>query len=181
MARNESHIEPWLCGPLPGISQLTMPAAHALAQSREDIEWHAEELSVEHVWTEPGGGPSVGFHLRHIAGSIDRLLTYAAGSNLSYDQLSFLAEEGVAGTPPTEVTRLIAAAQSKIDEALSVIRSTPDEILFEARAVGRAKLPTSVFGLLFHIGEHTQRHTGQLIATARIVRGLDQFGSAIST
>jgi hypothetical protein len=172
MTRNESRLEPWLCGPLPGISQFTMPAAHALAQSRVDIEWHAGRLSTEQVWTELGGGPSVGFHLRHIAGSVDRLLTYTAGSDLTDEQFRFLAEERIAGTPPTEVTQLIAAAQSKIDEALSVIRATPDELLFEARAVGRAKLPTNVFGLLFHIAEHTQRHTGQLIATAGIVRGI---------
>jgi len=181
VTRNESRLEPWLCGPLPGISRLTMPAAHTLAQSRVDIETHAARLSTEQVWTEPGGGPSVGFHLRHIAGSIDRLLTYAAGSNLTDDQFRFLAEERVAGTPPTEVAQLIVAAQSKIDEALSVIRATPDEILFEARSVGRARLPTNVFGLLFHIAEHTQRHTGQIIATARIVRGLNQRGPAIST
>jgi uncharacterized damage-inducible protein DinB len=164
--------EPWLCGPLPGISQFTMPAAHALAQSRADIETHAATLTTEQVWTEPGVGPSVGFHLRHIAGSIDRLLTYAAGRNLSDEQFRFLAEERIAGTPPTEVARLIAAAQAKIDETLSVIRATPDELLFEARAVGRAKLPTNVFGLLFHIAEHTQRHTGQLIAAAGIARGI---------
>jgi uncharacterized damage-inducible protein DinB len=164
--------EPWLCGPLPGVSQLTMPAAHALAQSRADIEMHAARLSTEQVWTEPGGAPSLGFHLRHIAGSIDRLLTYAAGGNLTDEQFRFLAEERIAGTPPTEVTQLIAAAQSKIDETMSVIRATPDELLFEARAVGRAQLPTNVFGLLFHIAEHTQRHTGQIISTAGIVRGL---------
>jgi len=164
--------EPWLCGPLPGISQLTMPAAHALAQSRADIETHAARLSTEQVWTEPGGAPSLGFHLRHIAGSIDRLLTYASGGNLSDEQFRFLAEERIAGTPPTEVTQLIASAQSKIDETLSAIRATPDELLFEARAVGRAQLPTNVFGLLFHIAEHTQRHTGQIISTAGIVRGL---------
>lgn len=166
-----THPEPWLCGPLPGISQFTMPAAHALAQSRADIETHAAGLSTEQVWTEPGGGPSVGFHLRHVAGSIDRLLTYTAGGNLNDEQFRFLSEERIAGTPPTGVAQLIAAAQSKIDEALRVIRATPDEFLFEARAVGRARLPTNVFGLLFHIAEHTQRHTGQIIATAGIVRG----------
>jgi uncharacterized damage-inducible protein DinB len=149
-----------------------MPAAHALIQSRADIEMRAASLSTEQVWTKPGGGTSVGFHLRHIAGSIDRLLTYTAGRNLNDEQFRFLSEERIAGTPPTDAAQLIAAAQSKIDEALSVIRATPDEFLFEARAVGRAKLPTNVFGLLFHIAEHTQRHTGQIIATARIVRGM---------
>jgi hypothetical protein len=137
-----------------------MPAAHALTQSRADLEMHAARLSIEQVWTELGGVPSVGFHLRHIAGSIDRLLTYTAGGNLTGEQFRFLAEERIPGAPPTEVTQLIA------------IRATPEEILFEARVVGRAQLPTNVSGLLFHIAEHTQRHTGQVIATSGIVRGL---------
>jgi uncharacterized damage-inducible protein DinB len=166
------HSEAWLAGPLPGISPITMPAAHALIQSRVDLVTHAGMLSIEQAWTEPGGAPSVGFHLRHIAGSIDRLLTYTAGRGLNSEQFRFLSEERIAGEPPTDVTQLITAAQSKIDETLKVIRATPDELLFETRTVGRAQLPTKVIGLLFHIAEHTQRHTGQIIATARIVRGL---------
>jgi uncharacterized damage-inducible protein DinB len=149
-----------------------MPAAHALLQSRTDLETHAARLTLEQVWAEPGGAPSVGFHLRHIAGSTDRLLTYTAERSLSEDQFRFLAGERIAGTPPTEVKQLIAAAQSAVDQALAAIRDTPDEALFETRTVGRAMLPTNLFGLLFHIAEHTQRHTGQLIATASIVRSL---------
>jgi hypothetical protein len=166
--------EPWLRGPLANVSRLLMPAAHALLQSREDLETHATPLTTEELWHEPGGAspaPPVGFHLRHIAGSIDRLLTYTAGRSLTEEQFLFLiAAERTPGEPPADAQQLIAAAQSKIDECLTVIRSTPDELLFEARPVGRAQLPTNVFGLLFHIAEHTQRHTGSLIATAKIVR-----------
>jgi uncharacterized damage-inducible protein DinB len=163
--------EPWLRGPLAGFSPLTMPAAHALAQSRGDIEDHVNTLTSAEVWSEPNGAPSVGFHLRHIAGSIDRLLAYTAGQSLTDEQFRYLKSERIPGEPPPDAVELIAAAQSKIDEALHVIRSTPDAMLFEPRAVGRAQLPTNVFGLLFHIAEHTQRHTGQIISTARIVRG----------
>jgi uncharacterized damage-inducible protein DinB len=166
--------EPWLCGPLDGFSPLTMPAAHALAQSRGDIEVHAFGLTDAEVWLEPNGAPSVGFHLRHIAGSIDRLLAYTAGRSLSDEQFRYLASERLPEETPLDTGRLISAAQSKIDEALQIIRSIPDDLLFEPRAVGRAHLPTSVFGLLFHIAEHTQRHTGQLISTARIVRGINR-------
>lgn len=161
--------EPWLRGPLADISPLLMPAAHALLQSREDIEARASHLSVEQLWQRPNGAPSVGFHLRHIAGSIDRLLSYAAGRALTEAQFAFLAAEGETDAQ-TEAVALIQHAQAKIDEALAVIRATPEETLFEPRGVGRAQLPTNVFGLLFHIAEHTQRHTGQLIATATIVR-----------
>jgi uncharacterized damage-inducible protein DinB len=164
--------EPWLCGPLEGVSPLTMPAAHALTQSRSDIEAHVSGLTLAEVWSEPNGAPSVGFHLRHIAGSIDRLLVYTSGGSLTDEQFRYLASERIPGEPPPDSGQLIAAAQSKIDEALNVIRSMPDDILFEPRAVGRAQLPTSVFGLLFHIAEHTQRHTGQIISLARVVQGM---------
>jgi uncharacterized damage-inducible protein DinB len=164
--------EPWLCGPLEGVSPLTMPAAHALTQSRSDIEVHVSGLTLAEVWSEPNGAPSVGFHLRHIAGSIDRLLVYTAGGSLTDEQFRYLASERIPCQPPLDAGQLVTAAQSKIDEALNVIRSMPDSILFEPRAVGRAQLPTNVFGLLFHIAEHTQRHTGQIISTVRIVKGM---------
>lgn len=165
-----SNPEPWLRGPLADVSRLTMPAAHALLQSREDLETHAAPLTIAQLWRNPGGAPSVGFHLRHIAGSIDRLLAYTAGRSLTEEQFRFLASEKLPGEPPSDAAELVAAAQARIDEMLAVIRATPEEVLFEPRAVGRAQLPTNVFGLLFHIAEHTQRHTGAIIATARIVR-----------
>jgi uncharacterized damage-inducible protein DinB len=170
--KSMTNPEPWLCGPLEGVSPLTMPAAHALTQSRSDIEAHVSSMTLAEVWSEPNGAPSVGFHLRHIAGSIDRLLVYTAGGSLTDKQFRYLASERIPGEPPPDPGQLIAAAQSKIDEALNVIRSMPDDILFDPRGVGRAQLPTNVFGLLFHIAEHTQRHTGQIISTARIVRGM---------
>jgi hypothetical protein len=169
--KSTTNPEPWLCGPLEGVSPLTMPAAHALTQSRSDIETHVSGLTIAEVWSEPNGAPSVGFHLRHIAGSIDRLLAYTAGRSLTDEQFRYLASERIPGEPPPDVGQLIAAAQSKIDETLHVIRSIPDDLLFEPRVVGRAQLPTNVFGLLFHIAEHTQRHTGQIISTARIIGG----------
>jgi uncharacterized damage-inducible protein DinB len=170
--KSVTNPEPWLCGPLEGVSPLTMPAAHALAQSRGDIEVHVTSLTLAEVWSEPNGAPSAGFHLRHIAGSIDRLLAYTAGRSLTDEQFRYLASERIPGEPPPDAGQLITAAQSKIDETLHVIRSISDDILFEPRVVGRAQLPTNVFGLLFHIAEHTQRHTGQIISTARIVRGM---------
>ena len=166
--------EPWLCGPLDGFSRLTMPAAHALLQSRADIETYVSQFAVEEVWDELGGAPSVGFHLRHLVGSIDRLLTYTAGRNLTEEQFNYLTSERSPGDSPPDAVQLINSVQTKIDELMDVIRTTPDEILFESRTVGRAQLPTNVFGLLFHIAEHTQRHTGQIIATAKVARNLHQ-------
>jgi uncharacterized damage-inducible protein DinB len=149
-----------------------MPAAHALVQAREDLELAASELTVEQLWLKPGSAAPLGFHLRHIAGSIDRLLTYARGAQLSEIQRQAIPLEGQPGDPPAKAVTLIRGAQAAIERALAAIRSTPKESLFEPRTIGRKALPTTVLGLLFHIAEHTQRHTGQVITTAKIVRGL---------
>ena len=169
--RSASGTEAWLRGPLPGVSFLLTPAAHALLQASVDIERAAAGLTAEEVWATPGGAPSVGFHLRHVVGSIDRLLTYARGRQLGAGQLRALSAESVPGEAPEDAASLVRTAAARIEDVLHALRSTPDEALAAPRDVGRAKLPSTVFGLLFHIAEHTQRHTGQVVTTARIVRG----------
>ena len=162
--------EAWLRGPLPDVSFLLTPAAHALLQASIDIERAAASLTPKEVWRTPGGAPSVGFHLRHIAGSIDRLLTYARGGQLGANQLRELSRESLPGEPAEESVTLVSTVAGRVEEVIQALRTTPDELLAEPRLVGRAKLPSTVFGLLFHIAEHTQRHTGQIVTTARIVR-----------
>lgn len=162
--------EPWLSGPVEGVHPMLMPAAHALAQCAGDLLKAARDLTNEELWAKPGGAPAVGFHLRHIAGSIDRLLTYARGESLSPEQFEALAaEERIEES--IDAAELARKAVERIEEAINAIRATPEQILFEKRTVGRKKLPTNVFGLLFHIAEHTQRHTGQAITTAKIIKG----------
>lgn len=164
--------EPWLRGPLAGVPQLLMPAAHALVQAREDVERVVATVSPDALWSTPGGAASVGFHLRHIAGSVDRLLTYALGRQLADQQRAALQAET---TPPPEprpdARTLGAAAIAAIDRAIEVIRAADPQQLHMPREVGRARLPSSMFGLLFHVAEHTQRHVGQLITTAKVVAG----------
>ena len=169
--------EAWLEGPVEGVDPFLMPAAHSLLQSRRDIE-AAAGMSPGELWITPGGAASAGFHLRHLAGSIDRLLTYAAGAQLSDRQRERLQEEAEAGKPPAEARRLVEEAQAAIDHALEAIRQVRHDELLEAREVGRARLPSNVLGLLFHIAEHTQRHAGQVITTAKIVKGLGLVPSA---
>jgi hypothetical protein len=118
----------------------------------------------------PGGAASVGYHLRHIAGSIDRLLTYARGAGLDARQHEALGAESRAGTPPAEAAALIGGARAAIEQALGVLRVTPVASLAERRTVGRRAIPTTLLGLLFHVGEHTQRHAAQIITTAKVVR-----------
>ena len=165
--------EVWLRGPLPGISPVLMPAAHCLLQCREEITVAATGLTADQLWARPGGVASCGFHLRHIVGSLDRLLTYARGEQLERAQLAALRAEGESGQPPTDAATLVAEVQAAIDSSVRVLQEAGNGDLFAPRSVGRAGLPSNVFGLLFHCAEHTHRHTGQLVTTAKIVRAAE--------
>jgi uncharacterized damage-inducible protein DinB len=161
--------EVWLRGPLPGIDPILMPAAHTLVQAREDIAIAAAGAQVDELWDRPGGAASAGFHLRHLAGSLERLLTYARGEKLSPEQLAVLGREG---EPGADAGQLVAAVQAAIDQALVQLEQTPPATYGEIRPVGRAGLPATVLGLIVHAAEHTSRHTGQFITTLKIARGL---------
>jgi uncharacterized damage-inducible protein DinB len=162
--------EAWLRGPVEGIAPVLMPAAHALIGAAEDIEAAISGLTPEELWTRPGGAASAGFHAKHAAGALDRLLTYARGEALSDAQRAALeAEKGDGGETAEELVRLVRAA---VERALAQLRATDPDGVFAPRGVGRMQLPSSVLGLLFHAAEHTQRHTGQVITTAKVVRRL---------
>lgn len=164
--------EVWLRGPVPEIPLLLQPVAHALLQCAEEIRRIVPPLSPAHLWARPGGAPSVGFHVRHAAGSLDRLLTYARGEALSAEQLAFLASEAVPGSPPASAAALASAFEQQVGRALSQLRDTSEATLLERRGVGRLQLPSTVIGLLVHAAEHTQRHVGQIVTTARVVQAL---------
>lgn len=160
--------EAWLSGPIEGVPPLLMPVAHALTQSKEDLRAAASALTSGQLWLRPGGVASVGFHLRHIPGSADRLLTYALGRGLSEEQLAALQREREPVDAP--VTQLLDEVDVVLDRVIDQLRRTRSEQLLERREVGRARILSTVLGLLFHIAEHTQRHTGQVITTAKIVQ-----------
>jgi uncharacterized damage-inducible protein DinB len=167
--------EAWLRGNLEGIAPVLMPAAHALVQAAADIEKAGKDLTPEEVWTQPHGAASFAFHLRHIAGSIDRLLTYAKGKKLNSEQFAELAAEAESGGN-IDAQSLVRLTTKRIEEAVDYLKLVNLESLFEKRVVGRKELPTNVFGLLFHIAEHTQRHIGQAITTAKVVRKHSSVG-----
>lgn len=173
--RPPSPPEAWLRGPLPGIDPALMPAAHALVQARDDLSAALAGAETADLWARPGGAASAGFHLRHLTGSLDRLLTYARRERLSPEQVAALAGEGQPGAGPAELERMASGA---IDRALEQLRRTPGATLGEVRPVGRAGLPATVLGLLVHAAEHASRHTGQLITTLKIVRGLRAMPAA---
>ncbi|MDB4949396.1 MAG: DinB-like domain protein [Gemmatimonadetes bacterium] len=163
--------EAWLRGPIEGVDPLLMPAAHALVQAGEEIERAAAGLSPDQVWASPGGAASIGFHLRHVVGSLDRLLTYARGGSLDAHQRAFLELETERCDPLVGPDALLAGVRRAVQAALDAYRGTPREALLEPRTVGRAALPSNVIGLLFHAAEHAQRHAGQIVTTAKVVRG----------
>ena len=160
--------EPWLRGPIEGVPALLAPVLYSLRQVREDLARHTEGLTVGQIWQSPHGAGSVGFHLRHIAGSTDRLMTYLQGVCLSDRQMAAAASEQDAGGAGRE--ELLAGIDGVFQRLEAVVRSIDPATLPEARFVGRKRLPTTVAGLLAHIAEHAQRHVGEVIVLARAAR-----------
>lgn len=169
--RMAQQTEAWQRGAVPGFEPLLMPVVHALIQVREDLERLAATVPPSAVWQRPGGAASIGFHLRHTGGALDRLFTYARGESLSDAQRATAREEGVAGDPPAALGAIVVDVKRTIDAALEQLRATPRDVLLEPRRVGRAGLPSTVLGLLFHAAEHSTRHVGQAITTAKILAG----------
>jgi uncharacterized damage-inducible protein DinB len=165
-----SQPEIWLRGPIAGVDPALMPAAHALLQTLEDAQAATADLSVDELWKGPGTAAPIGFHLRHLAASTDRLLTYARGERLTEAQRTALADEKTPGTPPADPATLLAALRAAIDAAIDQLRSTPAATFQDPRQVGRSAAST-VLGLLFHAAEHSQRHAGQIVTTVKILRG----------
>jgi len=162
-----SQPEPWLRGPVAGIPPLLMPVAHALVMAREDVAAAIAGLPADVLWSRPAGAGSVGFHAMHLAGSLDRLFTYARGQQLDSAQLAALEREKSPGEPPPSARELVHLVETTVEKALAQLRATGESTLLEPREVGRQRLPSNVIGLLFHAAEHTQRHVGQIVTTAK--------------
>jgi uncharacterized damage-inducible protein DinB len=160
--------EVWLRGPLTGIPSLVQPVAHALLQAKEEVTELMRDFPEKHLWNKPANVASPGFHLLHMTGVIDRLFTYAEGRSLSQDQLTALKAEGL--EQGQTLQQLVTTLCEKIDWAIEQLSSVNEQTLLEHRGVGRAQLPSTVQGLLFHTAEHTMRHVGQLLVTTRIIR-----------
>lgn len=163
------NLEVWMRGPIIGIPDLLQPVAHALLQVEEDSAKYTTQLSSEQLWARPCGNASIGFHLLHIRGVIDRMFTYAAGKPLSAEQFDYLQKEGIVDRE-LSVATLVGNLQLQIGQALDVLSVTDPSTLTEERFLGRKQIPTTLIGLLFHAAEHAQRHVGQLLVTARCLK-----------
>ncbi len=162
--------EPWLRGPIDGIPALLQPVAHAFVMAREDIDAAVAGLDQSCIWLTPGGGASIGFHLAHLAGSTDRLMTYARGEVLSDAQRAALLAESSLATSRPSLESLLSGWHATLDASLRQLAGTDEATLLTPREVGRARLPSTVLGLLFHAAEHASRHVGQVVTLARVVR-----------
>jgi hypothetical protein len=160
--------EPWLRGPVEGVIAELQPVAHALLYAREQLERVLPALSNEQLWQRPGDIASIGFHVRHSMGTIERMLTYARGDALSTAQLDALKAEKD-DRPDLDAAALLQLGQQTIDRALTVMRSARANELDEPRAVGRLRLPSNLRGLYFEIAVHTARHIGQIATTAKLI------------
>jgi hypothetical protein len=165
-----SEPEVWLRGPIAPVAPFLQPVAHSLLQCRLEVRETLPSLAAAQLWAQPGGAASAGFHVRHAIGSLDRLFTYARGEQLSAEQRDVLASEGRVDLNVGVQAALVAQFDAAVEAALTQLRATDQSALLEPRAVGRARLPSTVLGLLFHAAEHTQRHVGQLVTTAKVVR-----------
>ncbi|KAA6459059.1 DinB family protein [Acidobacteria bacterium AB60] len=162
-------VEPWLRGTYADVPAAGRAVLHALDLAAEDIHRAAADLTDLEAHARPLGLPSLAFHLRHVARSIDRILTYAEGSQLTPDQLSALKAEQTGSEPLAD---LLAELDRSLANAVPRVRSLASADLETFRGVGRKQLPTSAGGALIHVADHTQRHTGQIVTTSKILKAL---------
>jgi uncharacterized damage-inducible protein DinB len=164
----KSRPEPWLRGTHSEIPAVPRAVLHAIELAQEDITSWCGELSDQELTATPWGLPSIAFHLRHIARSLDRLLIYAEGRQLNERQLQALSSETDPQCTHAEIFSEVSAALTESSARILHLGEKP-ETLNQPRTVGRKNLPTTVAGLLVHIADHTQRHVGQAITTAKIL------------
>jgi uncharacterized damage-inducible protein DinB len=162
----DSDLEPWQRGTLTELDPVRRAVVHALELAEEDVALWCDGLSDVEMFARPSGLAPVAFHLRHMARSLDRLLTYAEGGSLSRDQLVALGAEMNGGS----AGEVLAEFREGLQRAKERVKAVSPESLAEPRGVGRKRLPTTVAGLLIHCAEHTSRHVGQAVTTAKLVR-----------
>jgi hypothetical protein len=163
------YVEPWLRGTHADIPAVGRAVLHAFDLALDDLtKWTAGLTDIE-VHAQPLGLPAISFHLKHIARSVDRLLTYAEGGQISADQLARLKTEQTGSETLPELLAEVETALSNASDRVGVL-ATADFNIF--RGVGRKQLPTSIGGALVHVADHTQRHVGQVVTTSKVIKAL---------
>jgi len=166
------YTEPWLRGTHGEIPAAGRAVLHALELALDDLRKWTGELTDAEVHAEPLGIPSIAFLLRHIAGSVDRILTYAEGNQLSEAQLARLRAEKDGEGKQETLEELLAGVEAGLNQASGRVRALATADLNTPRSVGRKQLPTSLGGALIHVADHTQRHVGQVVTTVKVLKAL---------
>ena len=163
------YVEPWLRGTYADVPAVGRAVLHALDLALDDLTKWTEGLTDAEVHDQPLGLTSLAFHLRHIARSTDRLLSYAEGNQLTSEQLTALkAEQG----GEESLAELLAEVEASFSNAAERVRVLATANFDTVRTVGRKQLPTSIGGALIHVADHTQRHVGQAVTTAKLLKAL---------
>lgn len=161
--------EIWLTGPVPEVPALLQPVTHALLQVQRELREILVDFPEQKLWERPKGMASVGFHLQHLSGVLDRLFTYARNEVLTETQLLFLKNEGVEYSA-ISTEKLLQQFDLQIEKSIIQLKNTQTETLTEVRFVGRKQIPSTHIGLLFHTTEHSTRHLGQLLVTVNFLK-----------
>jgi len=163
------NIEPWLRGTHTEVPAAGRAVLHALDLALDDLTQWTAGLTDTEIHSQPLGLTAIAFHLRHIARSTDRLLSYAEGNQLSAEQLAALKAEQAGNESLAELLTEVEASFSNASERVRVLATADFNI---PRSVGRKQLPTSIGGALIHVADHTQRHVGQVVTTAKVLNAL---------
>lgn len=168
------YIEPWLRGTYVDVPAVARAVLHAFELAIDDLAKWTDGLTDVEIHTMPLELPPLAFHLRHIARSTDRLLSYAEGEQLSAEQLTKLKAEEV-GPQHDEretLTALLDEVKASFANATARVRALANADMNSFRGVGRKQMPTSVGGLLVHVADHTMRHVGQVVTTAKVLKAM---------
>jgi uncharacterized damage-inducible protein DinB len=163
------YVEPWLRGTYADVPAVGRAVLHALDLALDDLTKWTAGLKDGQVHAQPLGLTSVAFHLRHIARSVDRLLSYAEGKPLSQEQLTALKSEKLGDET---LAMLLADVEFAFVNAAERIKVLATADFDTVRYVGRKRFPTSIGGALIHVADHTQRHVGQVVTTTKVLRAL---------
>ncbi len=167
-----AYTEPWLRGTHADVPAAGRAVLHALELALDDLTKWTAGLTDDEVHASPSGLTSIAQHMRHIAGSTDRILTYAEGEQLSQEQLAALKAESASEGRQESLAELLAAVEVAFSDAAGRIRILATANLDTPRAVGRRQLPTSIGGAMIHVADHTMRHVGQVVTTAKTLKAL---------
>jgi uncharacterized damage-inducible protein DinB len=166
------YTEPWLRGTHLEVHAAGRAVLHALELALDDLRKWTGDLTDAEIHSQQFGLSSIAFLLRHITGSVDRILTYAEGSQLTDAQMLVLKSEKNGEEDRERLAELLAAVEGTFTRAAERIRRLASADLNTPRMVGRKQLPTTLGGALIHVADHTQRHVGQVVTTAKVLKAL---------